>query len=97
MDVEFIWPADLELDEAVAYYNIQIPGLGDRFFDEVSNAIERIKQFPPAWTMVGTHTRRCLLNKFPYSLLYTVESDLILIVAVAHQHREPSYYFDRIV
>jgi hypothetical protein len=96
VEVKFVLPADEELDEAICYYNLQQTGLGDMFFDEVNKTLERIKEFPFAWTKIGSHTRRCLLNKFPYSLMYVVEEDVILIVAVAHQHREPSYYCDRI-
>ena len=36
--------------------------------------------------------RRCLLRVFPYSLLYTIESDFILIVAVMHGKRRPGYW-----
>jgi hypothetical protein len=35
MNVEFIEPASIELDDAVKYYNLEAPGLGDKFFDEV--------------------------------------------------------------
>ena len=39
--------------------------------------------------------RRLTLSRFPYKLLYSVESDHLYIVAVAHQHREPTYWIDR--
>jgi len=40
--------------------------------------------------------RRCRLRRFPYSVIYTVEAGEILILAVAHQHRKPRYWQDRI-
>lgn len=97
MKVRFISPANLELDEAVMYYDHQLPGLGFRFFQEVSAAIERIRLMPEAWTKVGELTRRCMLKGFPYALLYVMETDEILITAVAHLHRDAEHYEDRIM
>jgi len=92
----FIYPADRELDEAVRYYDYQLPGLGYRFFQETAAAIERVLFVPEAWPRVGERTRRCMLKGFPYALLYVFEEDEILITAVAHLHRDPEHYRDRI-
>lgn len=97
MKARFISPANLELDEAVMYYDHQLPGLGFRFFQEVSAAIERIRLMPEAWTKVGELTRRCMLKGFPYALLYVIEADEILITALAHLHRDAEHYEDRIM
>ena len=71
MRVRFISPANSEMDEAVRYYDHQLPGLGYRFFQELDAAIERIRLMPEAWTKIGERTRRCLIKGFPYALLYT--------------------------
>jgi len=39
--------------------------------------------------------RKCLLHRFTYKLLYSVEEDHILVIAVAHQYRKPDYWVDR--
>ena len=65
MKICFISLANNELDEAVRYYDHQLPGLGFRFFQEVSAAIDRIKFMPEAWTKIGERTRRCILKGFP--------------------------------
>ena len=96
MKARFIAPADLELDEAVRYYDHQLPGLGYRFFQETAAAIERVLFMPEAWPRVGERTRRCMLKGFPYALLYVLEENEILITAVAHLHRDPEHYRDRI-
>jgi hypothetical protein len=95
LKVRLISPANLELGEAVRYYDHQMPGLGDRFYQEISAAVERIRILPEAWTQVGQRTRRCLLKGFPYALLYVIEEKEILITAVAHLHRDPEHYKDR--
>lgn len=59
MNVRFIFPADQELDEAINYYNYQITGLGNQFYSEVNQVIERIIKFPKAWDIAGRNIRRC--------------------------------------
>ncbi len=97
LKVRFLSPANNELDEAVTYYDHQLPGLGYRFFQEVESAVERISFMPEAWTKIGEQTRRCILKSFPYALLYIVEEEEIFITAVAHLHRYPEHYEDIII
>jgi hypothetical protein len=52
---------------------------------------------PEAWTKIGEQTRRCLIKGFPYALHYTAEPEEILITAVAHLHRDPEQYRNRII
>ncbi|MCX6842316.1 MAG: type II toxin-antitoxin system RelE/ParE family toxin, partial [candidate division WOR-3 bacterium] len=35
-------------------------------------------------------------SRFPYGLVYGQEADAIVIVAVAHLHREPRYWMGRL-
>lgn len=97
MKARFIATASLELDEAVKYYDYQLPGLGYRFFRETSASIDRIVFMPDAWPKVGGRTRRCMLKGFPYALFYVHDEQGILVTAVAHLHRDPKHYRDRIV
>jgi hypothetical protein len=96
LTARFIAPASLELDEAVMYYEHQLPGLGYRFFKETSASIDRILFMPEAWPKVGERTRRCMLKGFPYALFYVKEKTEILVTAVAHLHRDTKHYRDRI-
>lgn len=97
MNCKFLYPAEIELDEAIKYYNYQLPGLGYRFYQEISSAIERIKIMPEAWTKLGNRTRRYLLKGFPYSLLYVFDEKEILVTAIAHHHRNPKQFIDRLI
>ena len=96
MNVRFLQIAKLELDDAVNYYNRERPGLGYEFLWEVFFAIDRIRQFPKAWPGFYQETRRCLIRRFPYGIIYILENDLVLIFAIAHLHREPEYWIDRL-
>ena len=96
MNVRVLEVARQELDEAVSYYNRQVPGLGDAFLLETVAAIERIRQFPDAWHPLGENLRRCRLRRFPYGLIYHADGTGVLVVAVAHAHRRPDYWRDRL-
>jgi len=96
MHIEFTEPAYIELDDAFEYYQLQLPGLGRVFFNEVLETLELISQFPQLWSQNSEHTRKAVLKKFPYNLIYSVYKNKIYIIAVAHQNREPEYWIDRI-
>lgn len=96
MNVRVLAVAQRELDDAVVYYNQQQPGLGNAFLAETVAAIDRIRRFPRGWHPLGPELRRCLLRRFPYGVIYRVENEGVLIVALAHVHRRPEYWRTRI-
>lgn len=90
MSHRFLTPALVEIREAAEFYEGRVSGLGADFIDEVDAAIGRIIQFPEAWGNLGGRYRRCNLRRFPYSVIYSIQTDHeILIVSVFHQSREP--------
>ena len=95
MRVRFLAQARHDLADATAYYQDQMPGLGAQFLEEVRAAIDRIRTFPLAWQLLSQRTRRCLLNRFPYGVIYEQRKDEIVIVAVGHQHRRPDFWKPR--
>jgi len=95
LNVRFLKPARTELREAVIYFETQHAGLGKQFRDEVFESVERIKQYPDAWSLLNDNIRRCRTQRFPYGLIYEVTDSEILIIAVAHMHRRPEYWKTR--
>ncbi len=95
MNVRFLQVAKTELDDAVDYYNRERPGLGYEFVWEVFFAIDRIRQFPQAWQTFQEDARRCLIRRFPYGVVYVLEEGSIVVLAIAHLHRDPDYWIDR--
>lgn len=89
MTFKFLSPALRELREAAEFYEGRVPGLGFEFLAEVRGAIRRIAAYPHAWFPMDDRFRRCRTHRFPYSIIYTVEADCILIVSVMHMHRHP--------
>ncbi len=96
MEVRFLKTAQIELDESFDYYEEQIHGLGHDFMMEFLAAIKRIKNNPKAWARLSLRTRRCLVKRFPFGVIYHIRDDEILIVAIAHLHRKPGYWKNRI-
>ena len=96
MNCEFLPEARTEFEQAVAYYDQCGLGLGNEFTDEVEAAIRRVLHQPEAWTLYHHGTRRCLTRRFPYSIVYQIRPNLILVVAVAHLRREPGYWAARL-
>jgi len=94
MKVVFSRLAVRELQDAIAFYEIEKPGLGGRFKTELKKAVRRIVDFPNAWSVERGDVRKCLLHRFPYKVLYSIESDRVFVIAVAHQHRRPDYWVD---
>ena len=92
MQVLFSELAKQEPDDASQYYEIEFQGLGKQFREEIKLAAKRISEYPEAWSVERGDIRKCLLHKFPYKLLYSIEKDHIIIIAVAHQHRKPEYW-----
>ena len=95
MKVIFSKFAKQELDDATNFYEIESPGLGKRFREEIRKAAKRITEYPEAWSVERGDVRKCLLHSYPYKLLYSIEQDHIFIIAVAHQHRRPNYWIER--
>ena len=97
MIVRLLEPAQAELDEAIAWYADQVPGLGNAFLLETLKAIQLIELFPLAWHPLTAEVRRCRLRRFPYSVVYVQEAGELLVLAIAHQHRRPGYWRDRLI
>jgi toxin ParE1/3/4 len=72
-----------------------VPGLGDDFIDEVESGIRTILLDPTVWRVLEDDVRRFLIRRFPYGIYYTLESEVVVIWAIKHLHRDPDYWQDR--
>jgi plasmid stabilization system protein ParE len=88
--------AETELNKAVDYYNVCRPNLGREFAREIHSTIQNILAYPQAWTPLSPRTRRCLVHRFPYGVIYQVTNNTILIVAIMQLSRRPGYWRDRV-
>ena len=84
------------MTEASLFYEAASSDLGDDYLDDVQRVIDAVCESPSLGLGIGGKFRRAILHRFPFSLIYSVESDAILIVAVAHQRRHPDYWRNRL-
>lgn len=87
--------ADAEVIKAARFYELRSPGLGFVFVAEIQRAETQIAENPEASPTIRGDIRRKLLRRFPYGLMYAVETDCIRVVAVAHSKRRPYYWWNR--
>ncbi|NEP13241.1 MAG: type II toxin-antitoxin system RelE/ParE family toxin [Symploca sp. SIO2C1] len=85
-----------EYSQAVEFYAERNKELAQDFINSVESAIFKVIEFPRRWPVIEDTVRRCLTRKFPYAILYAIEEDYILIVAVMHCNRKPEYWQERI-
>ena len=95
MNYSFHPQAQVELEQAIEYYESCQEGLGYDFAIEVHATIQNIVNFPATWPKLQSGIRRCLVRRFPYGVLYSMEPGGILILAVMHLHRSPDYWNSR--
>ena len=94
----------IAIGEAIAaalWYEDRRPGLADEFQSQLQRTYELIRTNPytmptfPSYS--GTHkVRRCLMHHFPYAVIYLCRPDETVVVAIAHTHRRPFYWVDRL-
>jgi toxin ParE1/3/4 len=92
---EFHRLAEHELNEAAQYYDLEEPGLGSSFLEEVDRCLESIEAHPEAGSILRGSVRRRLLRRFPYALLYKIKPNGIRILAVMNLKRRPMYWVGR--
>jgi len=95
MIIEFLPEARSELVDAAAYYEGELSGLGQRFWDEVDEHISWIVENAEIPRLRPGGYRRVNLKVFPYYVSYVVRDPVIWILAIAHGHSRPEYWIDR--
>jgi len=96
MTFSFHPEAESEFVAAQDFYDDREFGLGNIFLKEVYGTIYRIVRFPNSWPRYSLRTRRCLCDRFPYSIIYRHTDAEVTIYAVAHQSRKPGYWKKRL-
>jgi hypothetical protein len=96
MNFYFHPDAKEEFDGAIEYYEQCQRGLGLEFAEEVYATIARILKYPDACSTLSKNSRRCLVSRFPYGVIYQIKAHTLRIVAVAHLHRRPGYWKERL-
>lgn len=89
--------AEAEMSAAALWYESKRSGLGAEYLASIDEAFERIGDGPlafPVWKPDKPY-RRCVVERFPFVIFFTVSPSVILVLAVAHAKRRPGYWLGR--
>lgn len=92
MRIEYHPAIEAELVEIRDFYNERSPHLGDDFINEFERQVLRIAAMPTRWMIVRGDTRRALMKRFPYLILFRfVDGSVIRVTVIKHERRHPAY------
>ena len=97
MHARFLKAAEVEVDVAVGYFDTQRDGLGDRFEQDLQNTVAFVTTHPMSGRAISDRVRKFRLRAFRYNIIYVIDGEEIIIVAVAHHRRRPGYWQARLV
>jgi plasmid stabilization system protein ParE len=87
--------AELDINDAYAWYEERSEGLGEQFLDAIDKALTLVMREPTLFQSVHRSVRRALIHRFPYGIFYTVEPSRVVVFAVMHTARNPSRWKQR--
>jgi len=87
--------AQIELDEAVSWYENKQGGVGREMRKEIEKHLEQIAKQPQRFRRMRGDVRRAVMRRFPYSIYFLHEIDSIVVLAIFHARRAPQILEDR--
>lgn len=63
---------------------------------EIDWAMEYTREFPESWPVYVFGTRRYLLHRFPFAIVYSYDGAIVKVFALMHLHRKPGYWLKRL-
>jgi plasmid stabilization system protein ParE len=95
-NVEFHEEASAEYEAAFDWYYARSVMAASKFAEELTRAIGIVAEAPRRWPD-GIHgTRKFLLRRFPFSVVYRELPSVIQVLAIAHGRRRPGYWKERL-
>jgi toxin ParE1/3/4 len=88
--------AELELAEAVSWYEEQQNNLGFSFFEDYLLVRNNLQENPLLFPIVFSSIHRANFKKFPFSVFFEIIGNEVLIYSIFHQKRKPTSWFDRL-
>ncbi len=87
--------SNYDLKDTVDFYNFEQPGLGDRFFKNPSEKIEKINNHPLAYAIRYEEIRCAKINHFPFMVHFIDQPESIIVIGIIHTSRNPKLWKQR--
>lgn len=94
--IRILEEAVLEAREAWLRYRQKSPKAAKGFQNELDAGILKIRETPTSWPIYLESARYFMLRRYPYLLVFQDLDDEVVVVAVAHGHREEGYWKNRL-
>src|ERR1700760_5078864 len=88
--------AEAEIVRAAEWYNERNPVARLGFLIAIDKIFDLIQRNPEQYQVIYCEARRALVDGYPYSVLYTVDSTHIIVVSCVHTSRDPSTWRERV-
>ncbi|HLG30991.1 MAG TPA: type II toxin-antitoxin system RelE/ParE family toxin [Candidatus Brocadiales bacterium] len=88
--------AENDLKEAFLWYEDKRRGLGYDFLLQVDAGLKFIARNPEIFPVTYKGTRKHLIKRFPYKIIYLIEKEKVIILAIIHGKRNPELIKKRI-
>ncbi len=95
MKLTFRTEAENELADAVDWYERRGKGLGAEFLRSFEATLAAVVRNPHRFQVADGRVRRATLRRFPYSIMYLIAEDEMLILACFHASRNPMRWRER--
>lgn len=82
--------AAAEARDSFLWYLERNPAAARGFQAAVDEAIDSLAEAPYRWPEIEPGIRRRLLNRFPYSMLYSMDEHTVTVLAIMHHKRHPN-------
>lgn len=82
--------AELEVNQAIIWYEERRLGLGREFLDDFSSTLRKIRERPSSFPIEYRDFHKALLDRFPYKIYFRVGESEIRLVAVLHASQRVS-------
>ena len=96
LSLEFQPDARVDILDAYDWYADRNLAVADAFQDELQRAGIAIQRNPLLWGSYLFGTRRYLMKRFPYVIVYRLAESRIEIIAVVHGRRRPGFWKGRL-
>ena len=88
--------AEIDMKVAKEWYDFQKELLGDKFIEEAEIVLSRIITNPFQFPETLKDIRKANLNRFPFSIYFTISKSIIIVFAVFHNKRNPVIWKNRL-